>query len=98
MINLTTDKSVAYYLIPRSSISQTPLRMSNGIGIMDKGYRGNYTGAVDNIDEIPYVIEAGISLFQICSTTLETFPVEFVEKEKLTGSIRGTGAFGSTGK
>ena len=30
----------SYYLYPRSSISKTPLRMSNSTGIIDAGYRG----------------------------------------------------------
>ena len=29
-----------YMLVPRSSISKTPLRMSNSIGIIDPSYRG----------------------------------------------------------
>ena len=30
----------AYFLMPRSSISKTPLRMANSIGLIDGGYRG----------------------------------------------------------
>ena len=30
----------AYYLFPRSSISKTPLRLANSIGLIDGGYRG----------------------------------------------------------
>lgn len=30
----------AYLLMPRSSISKTPLRMANSIGLIDGGYRG----------------------------------------------------------
>ena len=40
---------VSFMLVPRSSISKTPLRMSNSIGIIDSGYRGNLMGAFDNI-------------------------------------------------
>ena len=38
-----------YLLIPRSSISKTPLRMSNSIGLIDAGYRGEIMASVDNI-------------------------------------------------
>lgn len=91
-------KSQAYYLYPRSSISNTPLRMSNTLGVIDKGYRGNYIAAIDNLSDQPYLIEAGCCLFQICSSTLEFFQVEFVSKDQLADSHRGTGGFGSTGK
>ena len=39
----------AYYLFPRSSISKTPLRMSNSIGLIDGGYRGEIMASCDNI-------------------------------------------------
>ena len=39
----------AYYLFPRSSISKTPLRLANSIGLIDGGYRGELVGMVDNI-------------------------------------------------
>ena len=36
-----TEKN-SYYLYPRSSISKTPIRMSNSVGIIDAGYRQYY--------------------------------------------------------
>lgn len=91
-------KSVAYYLYCRSSISRTPLRMSNKVGIIDNGYRGNLLAAVDNLSDEPYLIEAGSRLFQICAPQLDHFSVQFVSKDQLSDSKRGTGGFGSTGK
>ena len=45
-------KPTAYYLYPRSSMgSKTPLRLSNSVGIIDAGYRGNIIGVVDNISD-----------------------------------------------
>ena len=35
-----------YYLYPRSSISKTPLRLANSVGIIDAGYRGNIMAKV----------------------------------------------------
>ena len=43
------DNGKAYYLIPRSSISKTPLRMANSIGLIDGGYRGEIMAVCDNI-------------------------------------------------
>ena len=34
-ISCQPENGKAYYLIPRSSISKTPLRMSNSIGLID---------------------------------------------------------------
>ena len=39
-IDDNSDKNVCYYLYPRSSISKTPLRLANSVGIIDAGYRG----------------------------------------------------------
>jgi len=45
----------AYYLYPRSSISKTPLRMANSVGIIDSGYRGNIMAKVDvHVYNFPY--------------------------------------------
>lgn len=36
-----------FYLYPRSSISKTPLRLANSVGIIDSSYRGNIIAKVD---------------------------------------------------
>ena len=41
---------MAYRLVPRSSISKTPLMMHNSEGIIDRGYRGPIMGKVVNLD------------------------------------------------
>ncbi len=86
--------SLSYYLYPRSSISKTPLRMANSVGIIDAGYRGNIIAAVDNTSSEDYTIKAGQRLFQICSPTLLPFGLILVDELSL--SERGTGGFGST--
>ena len=60
-------------MYPRSSMgSRTPLRMSNSVGIIDSGYRGNIIGIVDNRSNEDYVVEKGTILFQACSQTLRS--------------------------
>ena len=96
-----------YYLYPRSSIVKTPFRLSNSVGIIDSGYRGEIMAVVDNIDSANNDMKACICkymtpmtrMFQICSPTLEPFFVEIVETEEALGSSteRGNGGFGSTG-
>ena len=84
-----------FYIYPRSSISKTPLRLANSIGIIDSGYRGNLILALDNIKDFPYTIQKGQRLAQICSPLLDSIWFDIVET--LSETDRGAGGFGSTG-
>ena len=84
-----------FYIYPRSSISKTPLRLANSVGIIDSGYRGNLILALDNIKEFSYTIQKGQRLAQICSPLLE--PIWLTIVDKLSETNRGAGGFGSTG-
>ena len=86
----------AYYLMPRSSISKTPLRMSNSIGLIDGGYRGEIMASCDNIKSFDYQITKGQRLFQLVSS--DTSPISYKISEELSDTSRGGGGFGSTGK
>lgn len=88
------ERNISYYLYPRSSISKTPLRMANSVGIIDAGYRGTIMAAVDNISDEDYTIKVGQRLFQICSPVLA--PVTFELTDRLSDTTRGEGGFGST--
>ena len=85
----------SFYLYPRSSISKTPLRMANCVGIIDAGYRGPILCALDNMGDVEYELEAGTRLVQICGPSLE--PITFQVKAELTSTTRGSDGFGSTG-
>ena len=94
-ISCEPEDGTAYYLFPRSSISKTPLRMANSIGLIDGGYRGEIMAVCDNIKSEDYTVEKGQRLFQLVAA--DSSPIEYelvVEIEKTT---RGTGGFGSTG-
>ena len=90
------QRNVSYYLYPRSSIIKTPLRLSNSVGIIDAGYRGDIIACVDNIKDYPYEIKQGDRLFQICAGDLSPFEYELVDN--LSNTRRGDGGFGSTGR
>ena len=92
--NAATSETYSYYLYPRSSISKTPLRMSNSVGIIDAGYRGNLMVSVDNISEDSFIVEKGSRLFQICGPTLSRITFELTDT--LSETSRGEGGFGST--
>ena len=91
-------------MYPRSSTgTKTPLRLSNSVGIIDSGYRGNIIAAFDNRDTMSnssgFKVERGSRVGQICPPEL-SYPVlvEIVQNESDLGTTnRGEGGFGSTG-
>jgi dUTP pyrophosphatase len=98
-----TQSYCGYYLYPRSSTgSKTPLRLSNSVGIIDSGYRGNLIAYFDNRQNDTYVVDKFQRVVQICPPNL-TYPM-FVriisskeEFEQQSNTKRGQGGFGSTG-
>ena len=70
---------MSYYLYARSSISKTPLRMSNSIGVIDSGYRGKLIAMVDHVGKDDFVVKKGERLFQLCAPNLAEILVEFVD-------------------
>jgi dUTP pyrophosphatase len=98
MVDTVYDRSLSYYMYPRSSLSKTPLILANHVGIIDSGYRGNLIGAFRNLSEYNYVVQKDTRLLQICHPTLSPFIVELVDESDLSSSKRGEGGFGSTGK
>ena len=84
-----------YLLMARSSISKTPLRLCNSVGLIDAGYRGEIIAAVDNIKKEDYTIKSGTRLFQIVA--MDGSPLTFELVSELSGTKRGFDGFGSTG-
>ena len=94
-ISCEPEDDIAYYLFPRSSISKTPLRMANSIGLIDSGYRGEIMAVCDNIKSKAYTVNKGQRLFQLVAT--DSSPIQYELVEDLEMTTRGTGGFGSTG-
>ena len=86
----------SYFLMPRSSLSKTPLRLANSVGLIDAGYRGEIMAAVDNIKDFAYEVEIGQRLFQIVA--MDGSAIHFELGDHLSETIRGADGFGSTGK
>ena len=95
-ISIENLDGISYFLMPRSSISKTPLRLANAVGLIDAGYRGEIMAAVDNIKDMPYKVEMGQRLFQIVA--MDGSSIQFDISYSLSDSSRGKGGFGSTGK
>ena len=94
-ISCENQDGKGYFLFPRSSISKTPLRMANSIGLIDAGYRGEIMAVCDNIKDYDFSIKKGDRLFQLVSSDLSD--IEFTIVDELSDSTRGAGGFGSTG-
>lgn len=83
-------------IIPRSSIgAKTPLRLSNSVGLIDSGYRGELGILYDNIGDDEYVIHAGDRVAQLLVMPSYRFQAKVVDI--LADSDRGEGGFGSSG-
>ena len=88
-------------LLPRSSISSTPFRLSNSIGLIDAGYRGQLKAKVDIMYIIEnYEIKQGIRLFQLCQHSClpweKIILVDSLDELPQALDNRGSGGFGST--
>jgi len=83
-------------IIPRSSIgAKTPLRLSNSVGLIDSGYRGELGVLYDNISNEPYEIHTGDRIAQLLVMPSYRFQAKVVDI--LADSDRGEGGFGSSG-
>lgn len=94
---------ITLLLFPRSSTgSKTPLRLSNSIGVIDSGYRGDVMGVFDCLQSpniVRWKIEKHTRLCQLLTRTETPIHVELVDNEEDLGTTsRGSGGFGSTGR
>jgi dUTP pyrophosphatase len=89
-------------LVPRSSISKTSLRLANSIGLIDSGYRGEVSAAVDNMSEKSVEVQKHNRLFQICAHDFLPYTkISLVDRREdlpVPPDDRGAGGFGSTGR
>lgn len=92
-----TSTNSGFYLYPRSSITKTDLMMTNHVGIIDSGYRGDLIASVRNLGSETATIAPMTRLFQVCHPSLCPIYVVLVGKDELTPTERGVGGFGSTG-
>lgn len=94
-------------LFPRSSNAKKDLLLTNSVGVIDSGYRGevSFKFKPSNVIEKPdlaYIPES-ISKYEvgdrIGQLIIIPYPeVTFVETDELSETPRGNGGYGSTGK
>ena len=85
------------FVVPRSGLAaKHGITVVNTPGTVDAGYRGEIRVILLNTDRSePYTITAGDRIAQL--VVLPVARARFVPVERLPGSHRGEGGFGSTG-
>jgi dUTP pyrophosphatase len=84
-------------VFPRSSIRKTDLSLTNCVGVIDSGYRGELQATFrKHKGVVSTKYEVGDRVCQI--TIIPHPPIEFNEVNELSNTERGEGGFGSTGK
>lgn len=83
-------------IAPRSSVYKKDLILSNSIGIIDSGYRGEIKAIFKKTKENGNYYEIGDRIIQLIILKYES--VNYISNETLSQSERGEGGFGSTGK
>jgi dUTP pyrophosphatase len=98
-LSFEIPKGYVGLLFPRSSNSKKDLLLTNSVGVIDSGYRGEVelrfktilNGKLENIS----TYNVGDRVGQIM---ILPYPkIQFVETDKLSESERGDGGFGSSG-
>jgi dUTP pyrophosphatase len=88
-------KYYSYNMYSRSSISKTPLRLANGVGLCDAGYLGPLKAALHNTGTTDYTVKKSERYVQLARPDLEEVSFELVDDFGRT-TTRGYGGFGST--
>lgn len=94
--------NTGFFMMPRSSLSGTPLRLANSVGVIDSGYRGNLMGKFDCLAGIDgsYFVNRYDKLLQIVAPGMVPIYILIVNSINELGddTERGSGGFGSTGR
>ena len=96
---LEIPKGFVGLIFPRSSVRKTRLMLSNCVGVIDSGYRGELQATFnkinqDSVSENDYKVGDRIAQIMIIPHP----DIQFEEADKLSNTERGEGGFGSTGK
>jgi dUTP pyrophosphatase len=94
-------------IFPRSSISKTNLGLSNSVGVIDSGYRGEisfkfrpvlgtWVEANESLKDMDMTYKVGDRVGQL--VIVPYLSVQLEEVEDLNETERGDGGFGSSGK
>ena len=109
-IALEIPKGFVGLVFPRSSIRKTGLQLSNSVGVIDSGYRGELQATFNKLfggeamyDEMKVNEIQPNDFYKVGDRVAQIMiiphpPIEFDEADELSDTERGDGGFGSTGK
>lgn len=83
-------------IFPRSSIRNYDLVMSNSVGVIDSGYRGEIMVTFNLKNSWSEIYEVGDRVAQLVIVPVPL--IQYTEVEELSETERGQGGHGSTGK
>lgn len=84
---------------PRSSNRKTDAYMTNHVGVIDSGYRGEVLITFKNRDKSSLIMAPYVSGERVAQLIVMSYPtINPVEAEELSETERGTDGHGSTGK
>nr|DAV18505.1 MAG TPA: dUTPase [Caudoviricetes sp.] len=102
--SLDIPKGMQVHIMLRSSVGlNTPLRLSNGVGLIDSDYKGEICLLLDNLSKNIVFIKSGTRIAQMlpfCSAKWELssiVPLSREKRDKIPIQKR-TGGFGSTNR
>lgn len=96
-IAMEIPKGYVGLIFPRSSVHKTKLTLSNCVGVVDSGYRGEVMSIFRKIREVrDPEYKVGDRVAQIIIIPYPT--INIVESEELSETERGSGGFGSSGR
>jgi dUTP pyrophosphatase len=94
-ISLEIPKDYVGLVFPRSSIRKYDLELTNSVGVIDSGYRGEIQLTFNKVNSKTTIYNVGDRVGQIM---IIPYPkINFVESDELTITERGEGGFGSSG-
>jgi dUTP pyrophosphatase len=83
-------------IFPRSSISKTDMTLTNSVGVIDAGYRGEIMFKFRRFVDGSRLYKEGDRVGQLI---IMPYPyITLVESEELSETERGNGGFGSSGR
>lgn len=95
-IAVEIPKGYVGLVFPRSSIANTDIMLSNSVGVIDSGYRGEVMAKFKRVTGEFNTYKVGDRIAQLI---IIPYPeVVFEEVEELSSSDRGEGGYGSSGR
>lgn len=101
-VSFETPNNIGLFAFPRSSVSERNLMLANGVGVIDRNYRGEVLARfklaedidMDEADWEALTYASGERVIQIVA--LHAPNVIYSQVKDLSSTLRGDGGFGST--